>query len=198
MLEKLLKKYQIILASGSPRRQQFFRDLNIPFKVELFDIKELYPNHLQKEEIPEYLAKLKAAPFQDKLSENEIVITSDTIVWLDNQALGKPENEQMAFEMLQKLSGRKHEVITAICIKTNSFEKTATDSTSVSFSELTSDEIEYYVQRYEPYDKAGSYGIQEWIGYIGVEKIEGSYFNVMGLPVHILYRMLKKIEDEEY
>jgi septum formation protein len=198
MLEKLLKKYQIILASGSPRRQQFFRDLNIPFKVELFDVKELYPNHLQKEEIPEYLAKLKAAPFQDKLSENEIVITSDTIVWLDNQALGKPENEQMAFEMLQKLSGRKHEVITAICIKTNSFEKTATDSTSVSFSELTSDEIEYYVQRYEPYDKAGSYGIQEWIGYIGVEKIEGSYFNVMGLPVHILYRMLKKIEDEEY
>jgi septum formation protein len=198
MLEKLLKKYQIILASGSPRRQQFFRDLNIPFKVELFDIKELYPNHLQKEEIPEYLAKLKAAPFQDKLSENEIVITSDTIVWLDNQALGKPENEQMAFEMLQKLSGRKHEVITAICIKTNSFEKTATDSTSVSFSELTSDEIEYYVQRYEPYDKAGSYGIQEWIGYIGVEKIEGSYFNVMGLPVHILYRMLKKIEDEEH
>jgi septum formation protein len=198
MLEKLLKKYQIILASGSPRRQQFFRDLNIPFKVELFDVKELYPNHLQKEEIPEYLAKLKAAPFQDKLSENEIVITSDTIVWLDNQALGKPENEQMAFEMLQKLSGRKHEVITAICIKTNSFEKTATDSTSVSFSELTSDEIEYYVQRYEPYDKAGSYGIQEWIGYIGVEKIEGSYFNVMGLPVHILYRMLKKIEDEEH
>jgi septum formation protein len=198
MLEKLLKKYQIILASGSPRRQQFFRDLNIPFKVELFDVKELYPNHLQKEEIPEYLTKLKAAPFQDKLSENEIVITSDTIVWLDNQALGKPENEQMAFEMLQKLSGRKHEVITAICIKTNSFEKTATDSTSVSFSELTSDEIEYYVQRYEPYDKAGSYGIQEWIGYIGVEKIEGSYFNVMGLPVHILYRMLKKIEDEEH
>ncbi len=195
MLEKLFKKYKIILASGSPRRQQFFKDLDIPFTLKLFDVKEIYPDTLYKEEIPEYLAKLKAAPFQDKLSKNEIVITSDTIVWLDNEALGKPQNRKIAFEMLQKLSGRKHEVITSVCVKTNSFEKTITDSTSVTFSELTRDEIDYYLERYQPYDKAGSYGIQEWIGYIGVEKIEGSYFNVMGLPVHKLYSILKEIQN---
>jgi septum formation protein len=197
MLEKLIKKYKIILASGSPRRQQFLKDLDIPFTIRLFDVAEVYPDTLQKTKIPEYLAKLKAASFQDKLSKDEIVITADTIVWLDNEALGKPQNREMAFEMLQKLSGRKHEVITAVCIKTNSFEKILTDSTSVSFSELTSDEINYYLERYQPYDKAGSYGIQEWIGYIGVEKIEGSYFNVMGLPVHKLYHTLKEIENSQ-
>lgn len=195
MLEKLLKNHKIILASGSPRRQQFFKDLNIPFTVKLFDVNEVYPDELHKEEISEYLAQLKAAPFQDQLSNDEIVITADTIVWLEKEALGKPKNREMAFEMLQKLSGRKHEVITSICIKTNTYEKIISDSTSVSFSQLTNEEINHYIDAYEPFDKAGSYGIQEWIGFIGVEKIEGSYFNVMGLPVHKLYRILRELEN---
>lgn len=195
MLEKLLKNHKIILASGSPRRQQFFKDLNIPFTVKLFDVNEVYPDELHKEEISEYLAQLKAAPFQDQLSNDEIVITADTIVWLEKEALGKPKNREMAFEMLQKLSGRKHEVITSICIKTNTYEKIISDSTSVSFSQLTNEEINHYIDAYEPFDKAGSYGIQEWIGFIGVEKIEGSYFNVMGLPVHKLYRILRALEN---
>jgi septum formation protein len=197
MLQELLKKNKIILASGSPRRQQFFKDLNIPFTLKLFDVKEIYPDTLYKEEIPEYLARLKAKPFEGVLAKNEIAITSDTVVWLENEALGKPQNRTMAFEMLQKLSGSKHEVITSVCIKTNSFEKTITDSTFVYFSELTYDEINYYLDNYKPFDKAGSYGIQEWIGFIGVEKIEGSYFNVMGLPVQKLYRALKEIQNNE-
>ncbi len=195
MLEKLLKNHKIILASGSPRRQQFFKELNIPFTVKLFDVNEVYPDELHKEEISEYLAQLKAAPFQGQLSNDEIVITADTIVWLDEEALGKPKNREMAFEMLQKLSGRQHEVITSICIKTNTYEKIISDSTSVFFSKLTNEEINYYIDAYEPFDKAGSYGIQEWIGFIGVEKIEGSYFNVMGLPVHKLYRILRELEN---
>lgn len=195
MLEKLLKNHKIILASGSPRRQQFFKKLNIPFTVKLFDVNEIYPDELHKEEISEYLAQLKAAPFEGQLSKDEIVITADTIVWLDEEALGKPKNREMAFEMLQKLSGRQHEVITSICIKTNTYEKIISDSTIVSFSELTNEEINHYIDAYEPFDKAGSYGIQEWIGFIGVEKIEGSYFNVMGLPVHKLYRILRELEN---
>lgn len=193
MLEKLLKNHKIILASGSPRRQQFFKELNIPFTIKLFDVNEVYPKELHKEEISEYLAQLKAAPFQGQLSNDEIVITADTIVWLDQEALGKPKNREMAFEMLQKLSGRQHEVITSICIKTNTYEKIISDSTSVSFSKLTNEEINHYIDAYEPFDKAGSYGIQEWIGFIGVEKIEGSYFNVMGLPVHKLYQILREL-----
>jgi septum formation protein len=196
MLEKLLKNHKIILASGSPRRQQFFKDLNIPFTVKLFDVNEVYPKELHKEEISEYLAQLKAAPFQGQLSNDEIVITADTIVWLDEEALGKPKNREMAFEMLQKLSGRRHEVITSICIKSNTYEKIISDSTSVSFSKLTNEEINHYIDSYAPFDKAGSYGIQEWIGFIGVEKIEGSYFNVMGLPVHKLYRILRELENK--
>lgn len=196
MLEKLLKNHKIILASGSPRRQQFFKELNIPFTIKLFDVNEVYPKELQKEEISEYLAQLKAAPFQGQLSNDEIVITADTIVWLDQEALGKPKNREMAFEMLQKLSGRQHEVITSICIKTNTYEKIISDSTSVSFSKLTNEEINHYIDAYEPFDKAGSYGIQEWIGFIGVEKIEGSYFNVMGLPVHKLYQILRELENK--
>ena len=196
MLKKLLKNHQIILASGSPRRQQFFKELNIPFTIKLFDVNEVYPNELHKEEISEYLAQLKAAPFQGQLSNDEIVITADTIVWLDEEALGKPKNREMAFEMLQKLSGRRHEVITSICIKTNTYEKIISDSTSVSFSKLTNEEINHYIDSYEPFDKAGSYGIQEWIGFIGVEKIEGSYFNVMGLPVHKLYQVLRELENK--
>jgi septum formation protein len=193
MLEKLLKNHKIILASGSPRRQQFFKELNIPFTIKLYDVNEVYPKELHKEEISEYLAQLKAAPFQGQLSNDEIVITADTIVWLDQEALGKPKNREMAFEMLQKLSGRQHEVITSICIKTNTYEKIISDSTSVSFSKLTNEEINHYIDAYEPFDKAGSYGIQEWIGFIGVEKIEGSYFNVMGLPVHKLYQILREL-----
>lgn len=195
MLQSVLNKYKVLLASGSPRRQQFLKDLNIPYRIQLFDVEEIYPEKLQKEEIPEYLAKLKAAPFDNILKEDELVITSDTIVWLQDKALGKPKNAEEAFEMLQALSGAVHEVITSVCVKTIKNTKVITDTTKVYFSKLTEEEIRFYIENHQPYDKAGSYGIQEWIGYIGVEKIEGSYFNVMGLPVQKLYQHLKSLTD---
>lgn len=195
MLQTLLNQYKVILASASPRRQQFLKDLNIPYRIELFDVEELYPNTLQKEEIPEYLAKLKASPFDKILKENELVITSDTIVWFDNKALGKPKDATEAFKTLKALSGNVHEVITSVCIKTKNNTTVFTDSTKVYFSDLTDEEILFYIENHQPFDKAGSYGIQEWIGYIGVEKIEGSYFNVMGLPVQKLYQHLKSLTN---
>jgi len=192
MLAQKLTKYRIILASKSPRRQQFFKDLEIPFHVQLKEIEEIYPKELKGVAISEYLAKLKASAFNN-LQENDLLITSDTIVWLDNKALGKPQNFTEAFSMLQKLSGKKHQVITSIHIKTNTFQKTISDTTNVYFKPLTEDEITYYINKYQPFDKAGSYGIQEWIGFIGIEKIEGNYFNVMGLPVHKLYKELMNL-----
>ena len=192
MLKEKLANYNIILASGSPRRQQFFKDLDIPFSIKLKEVEEIYPPELKGVAITDYLAKLKAQPF-NKLNENDLLITSDTIVWLANEALGKPKNEEEAFNMLQKLSGKQHQVMTSISIKNANFQVITNDITNVFFKKLTDDEINYYIKTCKPFDKAGAYGIQEWIGYIAIDRLEGSYFNVMGLPVHKLYKELMKL-----
>ena len=192
MLKQKLKPYNVILASGSPRRQQFFKDLDIDFSIQVKEIEEIYPKELKNVEITDYLAKLKSNAFTD-LKEKDVLITSDTIVWLEGKALGKPKNAEDAFKMLRALSGKKHEVITSISIKSTSFHEIINDTTVVTFKELSNDEINYYIKNFKPFDKAGAYGIQEWIGYIGIENIEGSYFNVVGLPVHKLYKVLMEL-----
>jgi septum formation protein len=191
MLREKLKNYNLILASASPRRQQFFKDLDIDFTIQLKEVDEIYPQELNGSEITDYLADLKSKAFTN-LSEKDLLITSDTIVWLENKALGKPKDAQDAFKMLRALSGKKHDVITSISIKSKHFQKIVNNTTIVSFKEITDEEIEYYIKNYTPLDKAGAYGIQEWIGFIAIEKIEGSYFNVVGLPVHKLYEELMK------
>ncbi|MFT7330870.1 MAG: septum formation protein [Roseivirga sp.] len=191
MLSTKLKDYSIILASGSPRRQQFLKDLGIDYTIKLREVEEIYPSTLKGVEITDYLAELKSSSF-DNLKKNEILITSDTIVWLENKAIGKPKDRKDAINILKSISGKKHEVMTSICLKTRDSIKIVNDTTQVYFKILTQEEIEYYLDTFEPYDKAGAYGIQDWIGYIGVEKIEGSFFNVMGLPVHKLYTELLK------
>lgn len=193
MLSNKLSKYNIILASGSPRRQQFFKDLNLDFEIRVKEVEEIYPKHLQASEITDYLADLKSKVFDSELTEHDLLITSDTIVWFNNKALGKPKNYEEAFDMLKNMSGKKHEVITSISIKNKSFQKIVNDNTTVFFKELSDDEIHYYIENFQPYDKAGAYGIQEWIGKIGISKIEGSYFNVVGLPTHELYKELMKL-----
>jgi septum formation protein len=193
MLKEKLTKHNIILASKSPRRQQFLKDLNIPFTIQLKEVDEVYPKELQGTEITDYLADLKSQPFTNSLKENDLLITSDTIVWLDNVALEKPKDKNDAIRMLQEISGKKHQVITSVSLKGIHFQTVFNDTTNVYFKELTIDEIEYYVENHKPFDKAGSYGIQEWIGFIGIERIEGSYFNVMGLPVQKLYKELMKL-----
>ena len=192
MLKEKLQKYNIILASGSPRRQQFFKDLDIDFTIKLKEVEEVYPLELKGSEITDYLADLKSKAFTN-LSENDILITSDTIVWLENKALGKPKNKEEAFQMLRSLSGKKHEVITSISIKSKDFQTIVNDTTVVSFKKISDKEINYYINNYKPFDKAGAYGIQEWIGFIAINKLEGSYFNVVGLPVHKLYEELMKL-----
>lgn len=193
MLKQKLKNRQIILASGSPRRQQFFKDLGLDFEIRLKNIKEEYPKKLLHFEISDYLAQLKSLAFIDELNDNDILVTSDTIVWHNNKALGKPRNNDEAFSMLKSLSNKTHEVITSVCIRTKTFQKTVNAVTKVTFKKFTDDEIWYYINKYSPLDKAGAYGIQEWIGQIGVTKIEGSYFNVMGLPTHLVYKTLNDI-----
>lgn len=192
MLSEKLKNKNIILASGSPRRQELFKELGLDFSIQVKVVEEIYPSKLKEEEITDYLAELKAAAFTE-MAENDIVITSDTIVWMNNKAIEKPKDKQQAFEMLQALSDKGHKVITSICIKTFNSQKVFHDETMVYFKPLSMEEITYYVENYKPFDKAGAYGIQEWIGFIGVTKIEGSYFNVMGLPVHKLYEELMKL-----
>ena len=192
MLREKLKDYNIILASKSPRRQQFLKDLDVDFTVETKDIEEIYPKELKGVEITDFLANLKSKAFANLL-DNDILITSDTIVWLEEKALGKPKNENDAFLMLKSLSGKKHEVITSVSIKTNHFQKIINDITTVSFKELTDEEIMYYIKNFKPFDKAGAYGIQEWIGFIAIKNIEGSYFNVVGLPVYKLYKELMNL-----
>ena len=189
MLKQKLTNYNVILASGSPRRQQFFRDLDIDFSIQLKEIEEIYPENLKGVAITDYLSNLKSEAFST-LNDNDLLITSDTIVWLEGKALGKPKDAKDAFTMLKAMSGKKHEVITSVCLKSNSFQKIINDITIVTFKELSDGEIYYYINNYKPFDKAGAYGIQEWIGFIGIEKIEGSYFNVVGLPVHKLYKEL--------
>ena len=189
MLKQKLTNYNVILASGSPRRQQFFKELEIDFSIQLKEIEEIYPENLKGVAITDYLSNLKSEAFSS-LNDNDLLITSDTIVWLEGKALGKPKDAKDAFTMLRAMSGKKHEVITSVCLKSTSFQKIINDITIVTFKELSNDEIHYYINNYKPFDKAGAYGIQEWIGFIGIEKIEGSYFNVVGLPVHKLYKEL--------
>ena len=195
MLNEKLKNHHIILASGSPRRQEFFKGLGLDFDIQLKPVKEEYPPRLIHFEISNYLAQLKALPFKDVLKANDILITSDTIVWHNNTALGKPRDADEAFQILKSLSNQTHEVITSVCFTTTTFEKTLHNITKVTFKALSDEEILYYINTYKPFDKAGAYGIQEWIGQIGVTKIEGSYFNVMGLPVHLVYKTLNTIAE---
>ena len=196
MLDDILKDYTIILASASPRRHAFLKTMNLVFKIELQPIEEIYPEHLKKEEITDYLVKLKAEPFTDNLKDKDIVITSDTIVWLNNEAIGKPKDEEDAFRMIQKLSNTTHEVITSICLTLKSNQQIVNTITKVTFKALTDNEIRYYIDNFKPLDKAGAYGIQEWIGAIGITKIEGSYNNVVGLPTHLLYETLNNIAKD--
>lgn len=192
MLREKLSNYNLILASGSPRRQHLFKELDIPFTIDIREVEEVYPKHLKGAQITDYLADLKSKSFKN-LQAKDLLITSDTIVWFEEKAIGKPKNKKDAFDMLKKMSGKEHDVFTSVSIKGKSIQKIFNDKTMVLFEEFTNEEINYYLDKYSPYDKAGSYGIQDWIGLIGVKKITGSYFNVMGLPVHKLYKELLKI-----
>ncbi len=193
MIQKLLKNRQLILASQSPRRSYFLKELNLDFEIRIKEIEESYPTHLKGKEISEYLAKLKASVFLNELTSKDVLITADTIVWLDGIALGKPKNKEEAFEMLNSLSECVHEVISSIAITTTQKQMIISDTTEVTFKKLSLDEINFYIETFKPFDKAGSYGIQEWIGYIGIKKINGSYFNVMGFPVQKFYEALHEI-----
>ena len=184
-----LEKYDILLASNSPRRRELLSGLGINYRVtSLPDVDESYPNTLQGENIPLFISKLKSKAYRFKMKKNTLLITADTIVWLDGKVYGKPSDESDAKRMLKNLSGKTHQVITGVTICTQEKEVSFAVTSDVSFSELSDEEIEYYVNHYHPLDKAGAYGIQEWIGYIGVCKLQGSYFNVMGLPVQRLYQ----------
>ena len=194
MLKDKLKGYKIILASASPRRQQFFKDLDLDFEIRVKEIEEVYPDNLQGTEITNFLAELKAEAFEGELADDEILITSDTIVWLNNKAIGKPKDYNDAFLILKSLSNTTHEVITSVCFKTKSSTNTIFDVTKVTFNSLSDDAIHYYLENYKPFDKAGAYGIQEWIGLIGISKIEGSYTNVVGLPSNLVYHYLNSIK----
>lgn len=185
-----LKKYKFILASKSPRRQYLLKELGLHFEIYTKDVDESFPEHLKAQQIPLYLAEKKAAAFESELTADTIVITSDTVVWVNDQVLNKPVDRTDAIRMLQLLSGKMHEVYTGVCLKSKNKMHSFYVRTNVYFKTLTLQEIEYYVDNYSPYDKAGAYGAQEWIGYIAVEKIEGSYFNVMGLPLKELYEAL--------
>jgi septum formation protein len=193
MLSNRIQKYKLILASGSPRRQQFFKDLGLSFEIRLKEIEEIFPPKLKAEEITNYLAELKAGAFEGELQPNEILITSDTIVWHNDKALGKPKNEDDAFAILKSLSNETHEVITSVCFKTNTDSTVMHEVTKVTFNELSDDAIRHYIDNYKPFDKAGAYGIQEWIGLVGVAKIEGSYTNVMGMPTDKVYEYLSSL-----
>ena len=193
MLQKLLQNRRLILASKSPRRSFFLKELHLDFETCVKEVDEIYPLHLKGKEISEYLAILKATPFKLQLQPQDILITADTIVWLEGKALGKPKTKNEAFNMLTSLSGKKHEVISSIALTTIAKQMIISDITEVKFKNLSKDEINFYVDTFKPFDKAGSYGIQEWIGYIVIEKIKGSYFNVMGFPVQKFYKALHEI-----
>ncbi len=189
-----LKKYQVILASNSPRRKELLAGLGVEYEVRtLPDIDESYPEALQGADIPLYIAKEKADAYLAILKPGELMITADTIVWLDGKVLGKPLDREEALQMLRDMSGRTHEVFTGVCLTTTEWQRSFTAQTEVRFSKLSEEEIAYYVDKFHPMDKAGAYGVQEWIGFIGVENISGSYYNVMGLPVQRLYKELSKV-----
>lgn len=195
MLSEQIKDYDIILASKSPRRQEYFRQLRIPFDVEIRETVESYPEELKGAAIAEHIAKQKARAFADS-SANSIIITADTVVWVDGKALGKPADHAEAVKMLKLLSGKKHEVITGVCFKNAERTRLFSITTEVFFKPLSNEEIEHYIKEYKPFDKAGSYGIQEWIGHIGITHIHGSYSNVVGLPVAQMADELLEFIDE--
>ena len=189
-----LKKYKVILASNSPRRKELLAGLGVDYEVRtLPDVDESYPDTLQGADIPLYIAKEKADAYRDMLQSGELMITADTIVWLDGKVLGKPKDREDALCMLRAMSGRTHEVFTGVCITTTEWQRSFAARTEVLFSKLSEEEITYYIDKFQPMDKAGAYGVQEWIGFIGVENISGSYYNIMGLPVQRLYKELIRI-----
>ena len=192
-LKEKLKDKKIILGSGSPRRKMFLEQLGLDFEVRPKSVEEIYPEELQGQEISEYLAELKAEPFKDELKPNEIVITSDTVVWHNKTSLAKAADKTEAFEMLRTLSDDWHEVITSVCFTTKEGRKTVSSITKVKLKELSETEIIYYIDTCQPFDKAGAYGIQEWIGMIGISEIQGSYNNVVGLPTHLVYETLMEL-----
>ena len=189
-----LKKYHIILASNSPRRRELLSGLGVDYEVRtLPGVDESYPDTLSGEDIPVYISREKAAAYLSSIAPDELIITADTIVWLDGRVLGKPADEADACRMLRELSGRTHRVITGVTLSTAAFQKSFAVTSEVEFAPLTEEEITYYVDHYRPLDKAGAYGVQEWIGFIGVRRLSGSYFNVMGLPIQRLYQELKEL-----
>lgn len=192
MLKEKLKDHRVILSSGSPRRQRFFKELDLVFTIDVRSVEEVYSDQLKGTEITDFLAKKKAEPFTN-LKEKDILVTSDTIVWFNGKPIEKAANREEAIIMLQTLSKQCHKVHTSVCFTTQNTQKVVHDTTLVWFKELSKQEIEHYVDYYEPYDKAGSYGIQDWLGYIGVEKIQGCFFNVMGLPTRLVFKELMAI-----
>jgi len=192
MLPQNIQKYKIILASNSPRRQQLLHEMGISFEVRVKPVDEIFPENLSNEEVAIFLCELKANAFvEDEFKDDELLITADTIVCLGDEILNKPNDRPHAIEMLTKLSGKMHEVITGVCLRSKEKMKSFSVSTNVYFRELSMNEIEYYVDAFHPFDKAGSYGIQEWIGFVGITKIEGSYFNVVGFPTEKIFEALK-------
>jgi len=189
-----IQHYKIVLASNSPRRRELLSGLNLEYTVRVLpDIDESYPDTLKGEEIPMYISREKAEAYRNSMAEDELIITADTVVCINEKVLGKPRTQEEAKEMLRELSGKTHQVITGVCLMTCGLQRTFSATTQVTFDVLTEDEIEFYVEKFRPLDKAGAYGVQEWIGFVGVSRLEGSYFNVMGLPVQRLYQELKKL-----
>ena len=187
------KGHNVILGSGSPRRRELLGGLNLNFEVDTRNnFEEIYDPSTPQDSIPAVLSEGKSLGFHRELSDNEILLTSDTLVLCEGKVMGKPSGREEAIEMIKSLSGRYHKVITAVTVRNSKHMKTVSDTALVHFKELTDKEIEYYVDTYRPFDKAGAYGIQEWIGYIGIDKIEGSYFTIMGLPVHLAYELLQE------
>ena len=192
MLSDKLKEYNIILASNSPRRKFLLSQIGLTFSIpDMPEIDEHYPESFDKFGIPVYLAEFKSRSYAKDLGEKDILLTADTIVWLENSVINKPENTEDAIDILNKLSGKTHEVISGVCLRSKEKMKSFWSHTEVSFAHLEKEEILFYIDNFRPFDKAGAYGIQEWIGYIGIQSIKGSYFNVMGLPVQKLYKELK-------
>ena len=189
-----IKNYKLILASASPRRQQLMKDAGFTFEVRLKNVEEKYPQELHLENVPEYLSKVKASAFREELKADEVLITADTVVCIHDRILGKPADRKEAISMLQKLSGNRHLVVTGVSVTTRTEQLSFSSRTDVFFKHLSNEEIEFYVDTYKPFDKAGAYGIQEWIGYIGIERIEGSFYNVKGLPIQKLYETLRKLQ----
>lgn len=190
MLKESLKDYKLILGSASARRQDLLKQMGLLFELRPSAVNEIYPEKLKGPEIADYLARLKANNLLTTLKHDEILITADTVVWHNEKSLAKPKNKEEALKMLHLLNNNSHEVITSVCLTTISSQQVAHTSTKVTFELLSAQEIDYYIDRFKPYDKAGAYGIQEWIGLIGIKSIKGSYANVVGLPTHLVYKML--------